>query len=142
MAYEESLKSITLDADASIALYTGVPNQPGSASPNIGHQYKFVKVTGRHQAGLASAGGQAIGVLQNKPQVLGQAATVGIFGVSVARSGGEIAAGAQVEVDGSGRGIAHDAGVVVGIAIEGAATADQLFSILLLPGGVTTIIND
>lgn len=133
MAYEESLKSISLDADSSIAVYTGVPNQPGSASPNSGHQYKFVTVTGRHQAGLASEGEGAIGVLQNKPQVTGQAATVGIFGVSVVRSGGEVAVGEAVAVDATGRGVAAASGdVIVGIAIEGAGEADKLFSVLLI----------
>lgn len=134
MAYEEGLKSISLDAHSSIAVYTGVPNQPGSADPNIGHQYKFVKITGRHEAGIADEGGAAVGVLQNKPQVTGQAATVGIFGVSIVRSGGAVAAGESVSVDSTGRGVAASAGTAaVGVAVEAAGDADELFSVLLMP---------
>ncbi len=131
MAYEESLKSISLDADDSLAVYTGVPGMVGSASPNSGHQYKFVKVTGRHQVGLAGAGDTVVGVLQNKPQVDGQAATVGIFGVSVVRTGGAVDPGDEVEVDANGCAVALSAGTSVGVAIEGAAGADLLISVLL-----------
>ena len=78
MAYEESLRSITLNADASLGIYTGVPGQPGSPDPHGGKQYHFVKVTGVHQVGLAGAADTAVvGVLQNKPQGTGHAATVG-----------------------------------------------------------------
>jgi hypothetical protein len=82
MAYEESLRSITLNADATLAVYTGVPGQPGSPSPHGGKQYHFVKVTGVHQVGLAGATGSVVGVVQNKPQGTGNAATVAIAGVS------------------------------------------------------------
>ena len=77
MAYEESLRSITLNADSSLGIYTGVPGQPGSPDPHGGKQYHFVKVTGVHQVGLADATAAVVGVLQNKPQGTGQAATVG-----------------------------------------------------------------
>jgi len=131
MAYEESLKSVSLDADATVALYTGVPGQPGSASPNSGHQYKFVKITGRHQVGLAGADNQAVGVLQNKPQVTGQAATVGFSGITTVRSGGAIAVGAQVSSDASGRAVTAAAGAKLGIAVEASTAADELIAILL-----------
>ena len=95
--YEESLRSISLDADASIGIYTGVPNQPGSAVPNYGKMYCFVKVTGSHQVGLCTAATDPIvGILQNKPQKPGAAATVGFSGVSNLMSGGIITAGAFV----------------------------------------------
>ena len=55
MAYEESLRSITLNADSSLGMYTGVPGQPGSPQPHGGKQYHFVKVTGVHQVGLAGS---------------------------------------------------------------------------------------
>lgn len=131
MAYEETLKSVSFDADSSLALYTGVPGMVGSASPNSGHQYKFVKITGRHQVGLAGAGEDAVGVVQNKPQVDGQAATVAIFGISTVRAGAAVTAGDEIEVDASGRGITATAGTVVGIAVESASGADALFSVLL-----------
>jgi hypothetical protein len=131
MAYEESLKSVSFDADATVALYTGVPGMVGSADPNIGHQYEFVKITGRHQIGLAGAGDAAVGVLQNKPQVTGQAATVAIFGITPVRSGAAIAVGDLVEADSAGRAITATTGAALGTAIEAATGADQLISVLL-----------
>lgn len=106
MSYEEGLKSISLDADASLGLYTGVPGQPGSAAPNSGKQYCFVKVTGKHQCGLAVSGTDLVaGIMQNKPQKPGAAATVGIQGVSNVLSGGVIAAGDLVAPDATGRAV-------------------------------------
>ena len=134
--YDESIRSITLDADASIATYTGVPGLPGSADPNKGKQYCFVKVTGAHQAGLATAAANEIvvGVLQNKPQVTGAAATVALRGVSLVEAGGTITAGAAIKVNASGNGVAAtlpaDAALVVGVAVGGAASG-QLCPVLL-----------
>jgi catechol 2,3-dioxygenase-like lactoylglutathione lyase family enzyme len=106
VAYDESLKSISLDADASIAFYTGVPGMRGSLAPNGGKQYHFLDLTGLHQCGLvATAGGDSIGVLQNKPQRVGEAATVGIFGVSLITAGATIAPGDNVSADANARAI-------------------------------------
>ena len=106
MSYEETLKSISLDADATLGIYTGVPGQPGSAVPNSGRQYRFVKITGAHQVGLAvAATDKCVGILQNKPQVPGQAATVGFHGVSNVVAGGAIAAGDMVAPDSQGRAV-------------------------------------
>jgi Uncharacterized conserved protein (DUF2190) len=131
MSYEESLRSITLDADASIGIYTGVPGLPGSAAPNYGKQYTFVKVTGAHQAGLAVAATDVIvGVLQNKPQKVGAAATVGISGVTNVISGGPITAGNKVAPDANGKGVV-DATNGTCVALATASAADQLIPVLL-----------
>lgn len=137
MAYTESLRTISLDADSSLAGYTGVPGLPGSADPNSGKQFRFVKVTGAHTCGLATAAANevVIGVLQNKPQVTGQAATVATDGVSMVQAGGSITAGAAVKVKTTtGEAVAAtlptDAAVVVGIALAGAASG-QLLPVLL-----------
>lgn len=138
-AYDESIRSITLDADASLAEYTGVPGLPGSASPNNGNQYCFVKVTGAHQCGLAdtTANEIVIGVVQNKPQVTGAAATVAIRGISLVEAGGNISAGNAIKVNASGKGVAAtlpaDAALVVGVAVGGAASG-QLVPVLLRLG--------
>lgn len=138
MSYEESLKSITLVADATIGIYTGVPGQPGSPAPHGGKQYCFVKVTGVATAGLAVAGGPSVvGVLQNKPQGVGHAATVGIFGVSNVLTGtGAITAGDGIKVDGTGRGIkatpTTDDALLVGVALGTSTGADQLIPVLLV----------
>lgn len=103
MAYEESLRSISLDADASIGFYTGVPGIPGSTNPNSGKQFCWVKLTGERTAGLAGAADRGLGLLQNKPQQVGGAATVGFAGVSKALVGAvAITAGARVGADANG----------------------------------------
>lgn len=128
MAYEESLRSISLDADSSLAVYTGVPGIPGSASPNSGKQFRFVKVTGAHQVGLSTADtDHVIGVMQNKPQVTGQAATVAIHGVSMVQAGGTVAAGDQVGPDANGQAVS---GGTHGTAL-GSAASGQLVPVLL-----------
>jgi hypothetical protein len=129
MAYEESLRSITLNADATLAAYTGVPGQPGSASPNGGKQYHFVKVTGVHQVGLADT--TIVGVVQNKPQVTGGAATVAIRGVSKVVSDAAITAGTLVKCSADGQAAATGAGPTVGIALTTTANAGELVSVLL-----------
>lgn len=138
MAYEEALKNITLEADSSIGIYTGVPGLPGSLSPNAGKQFRFVKVVSSGTVGLCSTASHEIpiGVMQNKPQNVGDATTVGISGISMVEAGGTIAAGAGVKVDSTGRpvtwvGGTDDQDLRVGVAILGGAVG-QLISVLLL----------
>lgn len=137
MAYEESLRSITLKADASLAIYTGVSGQPGSPASHAGRQYRAVKVTGVGTVGLAdtTANEIVIGVLQNKPQYLNNAATVGISGVTLAEAGGAITAGAACKVDADGQVVAAtlpaDAALVVGVALSTVTTATHLITMLL-----------
>jgi|GEM_PF-2510652 len=131
MAFEEQISSISLAADASIGIYTGVPGQPGSAVPNSGMQYRFVKVTGKAQCGLATAAAdRVVGVLQNKPQQPGAAATVGIWGVSFVTAGGAVAAGDSVDPDADGRAV-KSAGRGNGVALSASANAGELISVLL-----------
>jgi Uncharacterized conserved protein (DUF2190) len=135
MAYEETLKSFTLNADSSIGIYTGVPGVPGSTQPNNGHQYKFIKITGAHQCGLlAAVTEKAVGVLQNKPQGVGHAATVGFFGISKVRAAKAIAAGAPVYSTAAGLATDASAGGALqqGIAILAAGAADDLLPVLLV----------
>lgn len=134
MAYEESLKSVSFDADSTLAGYTGVPGLPGSAAPNNGKaQYRFVKITGRHQVGLATAPTDVVvGVAQNKPQVEGQATTVGIFGISNVLSGGAIAPADNVTTDDQGRAVTTaDGAAGLGVAVTSASAAGELVSVLL-----------
>ena len=129
MAYEESLQSISLDADSGLAVYTGAPGVPGSPSPHGGNQYHFVQVTGAHQAGLATADAGCIGVLQNKPQHAGNAATVGIHGVSLVKAGDAVNAGETVGPDAQGKAV-NTGNVAVALASAGAE--DELIPVLLL----------
>lgn len=131
MAYEESLRTVSLNADSSLAVYTGVPGVPGSPDPNYGKQYRFVKVTGANQVGLAGAGEASVGVMQNKPQVVGQAATVAIHGISMVMAGAALDAGDTVEADSEGRAITSTTGAVGGIALAAAGQANELVPVLL-----------
>lgn len=133
MSYEESLKSISLNADATLAVYTGVPGIPGAPAVNYGFQYRFVKVTGLHQVGLCTAAADnAVGVLQNKPQVTGQAAQVGIFGVTNVMASAAITAGALVTADAEGRAVSTvTAADVMGVALGAASGANVLVPVLL-----------
>jgi hypothetical protein len=134
MSYDELVKSITLNADSSLAVYTGPPGMPGSlASPNhAGKMYRFVKVTGARTVGLCTSHDDAgIGILQSKPQVVGQAATVAIFGVSQVIAGAQLSAGAKVSSDSEGRAVAVGDGVTYGILLEDVGGAGQLVPVLL-----------
>ena len=104
MAYEENLRCMSYDADASVGVYTGVPGLPGSASPNGGLQFRFVKLTGKNQVGLCTAATDpSIGVLQNKPQRPGQACTVAYEGVTMVTAGVTIAVNDLLVPDATGR---------------------------------------
>ena len=106
MSYDESLRTITLNADASLGIYTGVPGLPGSAVPNTGKMYCFVKVTGVRQCGLnVLATVASVGIMQNKPQVPGAAATIGISGVSNVQAGGVVNAGDLVAPNAQGQAV-------------------------------------
>lgn len=133
MAYEESIRSITLVADSSAGVYTGVPGLPGSADPNGGKQYHLVKVTGAAQCGVVAAvGDRVIGVLQNKPQAAGAAATVAIRGVSKCVADKAIAAGAAVYASADGQVTDVSTGATyVGVALQAAAAAGELIPVLL-----------
>jgi hypothetical protein len=134
VAYDESLRSITLKADATVGIYTGVPGVPGSANPNAGKQYHFVKVTGVGQVGLGDASATPVGVLQNKPQGVGHAATVGFHGVTRVVSDVAITAGDLIKVSADGQAAKTGAGPTVGIALTTTAAAGDLVSVLLTIG--------
>lgn len=105
MAYEENVKSYSANADATLGIYTGPPGGLGSAVPNSGRQFRFVKVTGVNQVGLATATVDIVGVLQNKPQVPGQAATVANQGITLVEAGAAVSAGQLLGADSNGRAI-------------------------------------
>lgn len=132
MAYDEAIRNVTLTADSSLAGYTGVPGTPGAADPSYGKaQYRFVKITGAKQCGLAAADVDVVGIAQNKPQVAGQAVTVAIRGISQVLAGGAFAPGDKIDTDGTGRAVKASTGNGIAIAVEAAGGANQLSSVLL-----------
>jgi hypothetical protein len=124
MAYEESLRQISLDADPTIGIFTGTPGLPGSAVPNNGRQYYWLAVTGERMVGLATAATDPIaGILQNKPQMVGAAAGVGFAGVSMMQIGAvAVAAGDRVGPgpDGAGITVADGPGIALSSGVAGA----------------------
>ena len=131
MAFEEGLRNISMNSDATLVVRTGVAGAPGSPTDNAGNQYRAVKMTGTRQVGLVSATTDScFGVLQNKPQVTGEAATIGIRGISKVRVSGAIAAGAGVFVAADGRG-ASSGTVRIGTAVTASAGADELIAVRL-----------
>lgn len=137
MAYEESLKSISLDADASLAAQTGISGTPGAANPHYGPAlFRFVKVTGAHRCGRAAAQtDDVIGVCQNKPQVVGGATTVAFSGVTMMMAGAAVAAADKISSDNQGRGVplggAGAGALQYGVAVDAAAAAGHLFPMLI-----------
>lgn len=135
MAYAEAQRRISLDADASIGVYTPPPGSRGTTSPYWGLQYRFVKVTGPHTAGLATnaANELTVGVLVNKPQTVGDAASVAISGVSYLQSGAAITAGQALKADSNGRAVPATVGTdkVLAIALDACTAANQLIPGLL-----------
>ena len=116
-----------------------VPGQPGAAVPNGAKQYHLLKTTGKHQCGLMTAPADAfVGVLQNKPQGPGFAATVGYEGVTKVVAGGACAAGALLTADAQGRAVVATTGQRAYLRAEmPAGGAEEVISASFIPGGVT-----
>ena len=110
MAYEIDTLDISLLAAADLSSY----------------QYCFVKITADNTVNVAGAGEAAVGVLQNKPSVAGQAARVRVFGVSRVLAdavgfayGDKIGSGAS----GVGTAMTTNKDIFVGIALDTAAAS-------------------
>lgn len=88
---------------------------------------RFVRISGNRAAAgnlsvaHASAGGRAFGVAKNDAAI-GDLLGVARDGVCLVTTGGAIAAGADVGVGADGKAVAWTTGVVVGHAINGAAS--------------------
>lgn len=131
MSYEDSIRSLSFESDASIAIKTGVPGQ--SQTPNKGKQYTFVKLVSRRTVGLATGVNDLIvGVLQNKPQVVGAASTVAIRGVSMVEAGAAITAGDLIQANATGQAVTRTgSNPILGVAVEAAAASGHLVPVLL-----------
>lgn len=101
-------------------------------------QFLAVKITAARSVNIASSGGEQIyGILQNRP-LSGQAADVGILGVSKAVAGAQFTGGNFLMTDTSGRMIpATSTNHRVAWAIESAATSGIVATVFLMPGGQT-----
>jgi len=98
-------------------------------------QFKFVSLAADVQVDVtAAAGGNAIGILSNNPDV-GQAATVTVTGGYMVEAGGTITAGDQVQSSATGTALLAATGdVVLGYALEDAVVG-QIMRIEFITGG-------
>ena len=91
---------------------------------------RFISVNSSSEGVIATAAGSAIGVSMN------QAADGEVLeiadGIVMVEAGGEIAAGADVEVGANGKAVTKTTGIGVGVAITGVAGAGQFVAIKLI----------
>ncbi len=112
MAYEQTLRTIGVPASADL-----------SAS-----QFCFVVVNANGQLALPAAGGDAEGILQDKPNGAGVIGEVGILGISKLVVGAAgVAAGDLLATDANGKAVT-------------AASANKILGRALATGGAGTII--
>lgn len=106
MAYEETLKSITLNSAADFST-TG--------------QFRFGVVNSSGDVALASSAGRVDGVVLDNPES-GQPCAVGIAGVAMVELGGNVTAGDQVQSGASGvatSGSTNSPGVALQTGVSG-----------------------
>lgn len=131
MATESPLIHDGSNTTASADLSTGLSGAGSSG------QFLAVKISGSRTVGLASSGGELIyGILQNKPAT-GQAADVGILGITKAVAGAVVTAGNMLMTDTSGRMVpATGTNYRIAQAIEGAAATGTVFTIAIVPASM------
>lgn len=96
-----------------------------------GKKFAAVKVSDVRTFDLCGAGEECIGILQNEV-IAGEAGRVVINGVTFAVASGVIAAGAKVAAAADGQIKTADEGAsVIGVAIETAAAAGDIITIVI-----------
>jgi hypothetical protein len=109
---------------------------PASAldGPNGSGQFLFVYVSAARVVTVqTSSGGAVYGILQNTP-ASGQAADVGIMGISKVVAGAAITAGANLMCDTAGRAIAQTStNIIAAVALEAATAAGQIITVAIIP---------
>ena len=103
------------------------------------NQYHFVVTASDGQIDpVAAAGGAADGILYDKPDAAGKAASVVIFGVARVKAGVAIAVGQEVASDASGKAKASATGNrVLGRALEASSADGDIIKILFRPSTTT-----
>lgn len=99
------------------------------------HQYKLVKMSSTGIALNTTSGGICHGVLQNKPNALGQPATVTFVGVSKVKAGAAVAKGAEFMSNATGLAItATSTNRALGVVLEAATAANDIITVALYGG--------
>lgn len=117
---------------------TTVPGLTAATSLN-NHQYGVVRFAAATTVNICSevlvsgALKGPLGILQNKPYV-NEPAQICVFGLSKVKGGGTITAGAPISYNSSGHVIDAVSGdVVIGRALQAAATAGEVVTALIFP---------
>ena len=109
---------------------------PSSAldGPTGSGQFLFVYVSAARVVTVqTSSGGAVYGILQNTP-ASGQAADVGIMGISKVVAGAAITAGANLMCDTAGRAVAQTStNIIAAVALEAATAAGQIITVAIIP---------
>ncbi len=100
------------------------------------NQFHAVRIDSNGQAALATAGQSIAGVLQNKPNAAGVAATIwGPGTLTKMVAGATVAAGADVTPDGTGRAVtAATTNYIIGQATIGGAVGELISVFITQPG--------
>ncbi len=118
MAFEQNLQCVSVPAGSDLST----------------KQYLFVNVNSSSQLAVSGAGGQGIGVLQDKPNAAGVAGNVAIGGISKVVAGGTVTAGSLVAADSAGKAVNAASGdIALGKAITGTTTSGEIVSIIVMP---------
>ncbi len=117
---------------------TDMSTAGGLAGTSSSGQFLAVKITAARSVNVANSGGEQIyGILQNRPQS-GQAADIGILGVTKAIAGAVVTGGNFLMTDTSGRLIpVTSTNHRIAVAIEGASATGTVFTVGLVGGGWT-----
>jgi hypothetical protein len=103
------------------------------------HQFKFMLIGATGAALNTTAGGNCDGVLQNKPDALGKAASVASRGVSKVMAGAAVAAGTFVMSNATGKAVTATAtNAIQGKALEAASADGDLIAVSLDTSGVAS----
>lgn len=122
MAFEQQQTKLTVPANADL-------------SAKQFYVMKLNNSSGTAQAAVCGAGGESIGILQNKPAAQGRAAEIAVSGASKVVAGGTVTAGSKVASDSAGKVVNAVSGdIAVGWALDGTTTAGEFVTIAVCPG--------
>jgi len=118
----------------SMAYEADLVNQAFAADTDLSdYQYCPVELNSDEEVILASdAGDFILGVLQDAPDTAGINCTVAIEGITKAKGGAVIAAGAMVQVGAGGTFVTQTTGVSAGMAMTPCGASGELFSLKIM----------
>lgn len=135
MPYQENVRRRTYLAGSTVAVYVGNPGMPNSTEPNIGTQYRVVKLDTANpdyvELADTTAGEIIAGVTMTKAQHPDTGVAVAYEGRVPVVAGEAIAYGDAVTVNASGQAAVGTVGVdpIIGTCVQPASAAGVLATI-------------